>query len=38
MDDEVKEESNIMAFNMKEDLEEGHFDSEGNFIYDKVMY
>ncbi|VDK79662.1 unnamed protein product [Litomosoides sigmodontis] len=25
----------IMAFNMKEDLEEGHFDADGNFIFDK---
>jgi hypothetical protein len=25
----------IMPFNMKEDLEEGHFDSDGTFIYDK---
>ncbi|KAH7731548.1 Lin1-like protein [Aphelenchoides avenae] len=25
----------LMAFNMKEDLEEGHFDADGNFIYDK---
>ncbi|CAI5445485.1 unnamed protein product [Caenorhabditis angaria] len=25
----------ITAFNMKEDLEEGHFDETGNFIYDK---
>lgn len=36
--DEVKQESNIMPFNMKDDLEEGHFDSEGNFIYDKVYF
>lgn len=25
----------ITAFNMKEDLEEGHFDSTGNFIFNK---
>uniref|UniRef100_A0A1I7XB79 GYF domain-containing protein n=1 Tax=Heterorhabditis bacteriophora TaxID=37862 RepID=A0A1I7XB79_HETBA len=25
----------ITAFNMKEDLEEGHFDADGNFIFDK---
>uniref|UniRef100_A0A914BZV1 CD2 antigen cytoplasmic tail-binding protein 2 n=1 Tax=Acrobeloides nanus TaxID=290746 RepID=A0A914BZV1_9BILA len=25
----------ITAFNMKEDMEEGHFDDEGNFIFDK---
>jgi len=25
----------IMAFNMKEDLEEGHFDTGGNFIFNK---
>lgn len=22
---------------MKEDLEEGHFDADGNFIFDKVL-
>lgn len=26
----------ITAFNVKEDLEEGHFDAAGNFIFDKV--
>lgn len=25
----------IMAFNMKEDMEEGHFDQNGTFIFDK---
>lgn len=25
-----------MAFNMQDDLEEGHFDAAGNFIFDKV--
>uniref|UniRef100_A0A915PI95 GYF domain-containing protein n=1 Tax=Setaria digitata TaxID=48799 RepID=A0A915PI95_9BILA len=25
----------IMAFNMQDDLEEGHFDTDGNFIFDK---
>lgn len=24
-----------MPFNMKEDMEEGHFDEAGNFVYDK---
>ncbi|KAM3715996.1 CD2 antigen cytoplasmic tail-binding protein [Dirofilaria immitis] len=32
---EYEGNTKIMAFNMKEDLEEGHFDTDGNFIFDK---
>uniref|UniRef100_A0A0R3RVR3 GYF domain-containing protein n=1 Tax=Elaeophora elaphi TaxID=1147741 RepID=A0A0R3RVR3_9BILA len=32
---EYEGDTKIMAFNMKEDLEEGHFDADGNFIFDK---
>ncbi|EJW79834.1 hypothetical protein WUBG_09255, partial [Wuchereria bancrofti] len=32
---EYEGNTKIMAFNMKEDLEEGHFDADGNFIFDK---
>ncbi|KAI1721440.1 TOM7 family domain-containing protein [Ditylenchus destructor] len=33
--DEYDGNTKIMAFNMKEDMEEGHFDSNGTFIFDK---
>jgi len=33
--DEYDGSTKLMPFNMKEDLEEGHFDNTGNFIYDK---
>ncbi|EJD75662.1 hypothetical protein LOAG_17242 [Loa loa] len=32
---EYEGNTKIMPFNMKEDLEEGHFDADGNFIFDK---
>ncbi|CAG9531346.1 unnamed protein product [Cercopithifilaria johnstoni] len=32
---EYEGNTKIMAFNMKEDLEEGHFDTAGNFIFNK---
>lgn len=35
-DSEGEGEPKIMAFNMKEDLEEGEFDEEGNYIRNKV--
>ena len=30
-DDGIK----IMAFNMNEEMEEGHYDDEGNYVFDK---
>ncbi|KAG2176003.1 hypothetical protein INT44_000482 [Umbelopsis vinacea] len=35
-DSDSEGEPKIMAFNMKEDLEEGEFDEEGNYIRNKV--
>lgn len=32
---EYEGEIKLMPFNMKDDLEEGHFDADGTFIYDK---
>ncbi|GFN99414.1 Cd2 antigen cytoplasmic tail-binding protein 2 [Plakobranchus ocellatus] len=33
---EFDEETPIMPFNMREEMEEGHFDAEGTYIFDKT--
>lgn len=35
---EFEGNTKIMPFNVEEDLEEGHFDTDGNFIFNKVSY
>lgn len=35
-EEEFEGNTKIMAFNMKDDLEDGHFDTDGTFIFKKV--